>query len=195
MLKMTLPGMPDFYRGTELWDFNLVDPDNRRPVDYDARRHRLKKLREAADKDLPSFSQDLAARWPDPDVKLWITSASLHTRRELPEVFANGDYIPLSATGAAADHVLAFARRFDDNVAICVVPRHLYRLSNSNSDTKNASPLSPNWGDTTLVLPEDFPSTWLNRLTGQQHETAKEPLSIADLFKTLPVALLTPSPE
>ena len=123
LFKLTLPGMPDFYRGTELWDFNLVDPDNRRPVDYDARRHRLKNLWSAAEKDLPAFARDLADRWPDPDVKLWATTSGLHCRQELHDVFAFGEYIPLAASGPGAEHVLAFARhRVEVRRLCCTAP-------------------------------------------------------------------------
>jgi (1->4)-alpha-D-glucan 1-alpha-D-glucosylmutase len=201
LLKMTLPGMPDFYRGTEFWDFNLVDPDNRRPVDYDTRRHRLKKTRESADRDLPNFARELAARWPDPDVKLWITSAGLHARREWADVFSNGNYIPIPAAGAAADHVAAFARSYGGKTALSVLPRHFYQLCNSNSCTTDGGPPRPNWGATQLLLPEDFPQDWLDRFSGQQHNAHHEQLAdnsnsqrvldVADLFAVFPVALLT----
>ena len=202
VLKMTLPGMPDFYRGTELWDFNLVDPDNRRPVDYDARRQRLKHLWNAAEKDLPAFASELAARWPDPDIKLWLTTSGLRLRRDLPDVFTFGEYIPLTATGAAADHVLAFARRWENQIVISVLPRQFYRLRKAQSLAPETAGLPPaDWADTSLALPDDFPSDWLCRLSGQLHTTFNEPstskasrssrLNIAQLFAVFPVALLT----
>jgi len=201
MLKLTLPGMPDFYRGTELWDFNLVDPDNRRPVDYDARRHRLKHLWSNADKDLPTFARELAARWPDPDIKLWITSSGLHLRRDWPDVFAFGEYIPLTATGVAADHVMAFARRWETQTAICVVPRHFYGLNaqHPRANSETGPPLA-DWADTQLMLPADFSHEWACRLSGVSHSASKVQnaaagqslvLKIADLLAVLPVALLT----
>ncbi|MFO0789819.1 MAG: malto-oligosyltrehalose synthase [Pirellulales bacterium] len=201
LLKMSLPGVPDFYRGTELWDFNLVDPDNRRPVDYDTRRHRLKSLWSEAEKDLSAFAQALAARWPDPDIKLWITSSGLQLRRELNEVFSLGGYIPLTATGPAADHVLAFARQTADLVAICVVPRLVAQFAHINSIGRHSQEFAADWEGTRLLLPEGFPSEWSSWFTGESFTGANSAnsgqegggtaLQVADLFAIFPVALLT----
>ncbi len=120
VLKTTLPGVPDFYRGTELWDFNLVDPDNRRPVDYDCRRARLDKLRNAAHASVQEAARDLSERWPDPDMKLWVTSNCLAARCECADLFAFGEYIPLTVEGESADHVISFARRLARDFAIVV---------------------------------------------------------------------------
>lgn len=196
LLKLTLPGVPDFYRGTELWDFNLVDPDNRRPVDYDARRQRLEKLWNAANDHPQDFAQDLRSRWPDPDIKLWVTSSCLQLRRKLPDVFTFGEYIPLTATGAAADHVIAYARRFDRQVVVTVVPRHFYRLCADQAPQKNQTgPPHADWAGAKLILPDDFPHHWCCTLSGRSHSTpagAGSPfLDVADLFEVFPVALLT----
>jgi (1->4)-alpha-D-glucan 1-alpha-D-glucosylmutase len=202
LLKMTLPGMPDFYRGTELWDFNLVDPDNRRPVDYDARGHRLKNLWSAAEKDVPAFARELANRWPDPDVKLWVTTSGLHCRRELAEVFALGEYIPLTASGPGADHVLAFARRYQSQTVICIVPRHFYRFQASHPCDKTESAVpAADWSGTNLILPADFPADWMCRISGDHYTASSEvgsnstsnstALDVARLFAVLPLALLT----
>jgi (1->4)-alpha-D-glucan 1-alpha-D-glucosylmutase len=201
LLKVTLPGMPDFYRGTELWDFNLVDPDNRRPVDYESRKHRLKSLWSAAENDMPASARELAARWPDPDVKLWVTTSSLRCRRELCDVFALGEYIPLSVSGSGADHVLAFARRHESQIAICVVPRHFYRYQAAHPCVKTDSPVpAANWAGTKLILPADFPADWMCRISGNRYTSTNNPkagtegereLAIAELFSVLPVALVT----
>jgi (1->4)-alpha-D-glucan 1-alpha-D-glucosylmutase len=201
VLKMTLPGMPDFYRGTELWDFNLVDPDNRRPVDYDSRRRRLKNLLSAAEKDLPNFAAELAARWPDPDIKIWITSAGLRLRRQLPDVFSFGEYIPLTVAGPAADHVLAFARRWEHEIAVIVVPRSLYRLDAiKGNNQKTGGVPTVAWGDSAVLLPLDFPRHWAGCLSGERLSAFNREinssiqslaLNVADLFAVFPVALLT----
>lgn len=205
LLKMSLPGVPDFYRGTEFWDFNLVDPDNRRPVDYDARRHRLKSLCAAAEKDQPAFARDAAGRWPDSDIKMWITSSGLQLRREFHDVFTFGEYIPLIATGPQANHVLAFARQVDDNIAICVVPRHVAKFASLQSRGSEFKPFATSfaaeWADTHLSLPEDFPTDWTSRFTGELYtasdsdksdqEASGAALQLADLFGIFPVALLT----
>ncbi|KIZ33829.1 malto-oligosyltrehalose synthase, partial [Rhodopseudomonas palustris] len=113
-LKATLPGVPDFYQGTEFWDFSLVDPDNRRPVDFTARAEVLERL------DDPDWSQ-LATDWTDGHVKLAWTRQLLKLRSEMREVFTDGDYRPLEVTGPHRDHIIAFARRHDRDAAIVVV--------------------------------------------------------------------------
>lgn len=115
-LKATLPGVPDFYQGTEFWDLSLVDPDNRRPVDFAARHAALNSL------DNPDWT-DLIKRWPDGQLKLAWTRRLLKLRGELGDVFAQGDYQPLAVRGAHADHVVAFARRYGRAAAIVVVGR------------------------------------------------------------------------
>jgi (1->4)-alpha-D-glucan 1-alpha-D-glucosylmutase len=115
-LKATLPGVPDFYQGTEFWDLSLVDPDNRRPVDFSARHAALAML------DNPDRNH-LIKSWPDGQLKLAWTRHLLKLRNELPDVFARGDYQPLQVRGAHADHVVAFARRHGRAAAIVVVGR------------------------------------------------------------------------
>ncbi|MCK1284529.1 malto-oligosyltrehalose synthase [Bradyrhizobium sp. 44] len=116
-LKATLPGVPDFYQGTEFWDLSLVDPDNRRPVDFSARHAALGTL------DNPNWNH-LIKSWPDGQLKLAWTRHLLKLRSELPDVFARGDYQPLQVRGAHADHVVAFARRHGRAAAIVAVGRH-----------------------------------------------------------------------
>ncbi|WP_035672293.1 malto-oligosyltrehalose synthase, partial [Bradyrhizobium liaoningense] len=116
-LKATLPGVPDFYQGTEFWDLSLVDPDNRRPVDFAARHAALSSL------EAPDWSS-LIKSWPDGRLKLAWTRHLLKLRNGLADVFAQGDYQPLEVRGAHADHVIAFARRHGRAAAIVVVGRH-----------------------------------------------------------------------
>lgn len=116
-LKATLPGVPDFYQGTEFWDLSLVDPDNRRRVDFGARHAALSAL------DDPDWMR-LIKTWPDGRIKLAWTRRLLRLRHELPDVFAQGDYQPLAVRGTHADHVIAFARRHGRSAAIVVVGRH-----------------------------------------------------------------------
>jgi (1->4)-alpha-D-glucan 1-alpha-D-glucosylmutase len=190
VLKSTVPGLPDFYRGTELWDFNLVDPDNRRPIDFDERPARLDNLLHD-ENDLEQTARQLRERWPDPDVKLWITSRCLALRRDWPDVFSCGEYLPLSASGPAADHVLAFARQVDGRVALTVVPRHVQRLRDRRPTGHS---LSADWGGTQLVLPEVEERTWRCQFTGRLFDTQGAgqdvALDVAPLFEVLPVALL-----
>ena len=114
LLKLASPGVPDTYQGTEMWDFSLVDPDNRRPVDYDRRRRMLEDLRSAAESaggDLRDLARDLVATREDGRIKLYVTHRSLACRRDHPGLFTAGEYIPLAAEGSKAAHLFAFARR------------------------------------------------------------------------------------
>ncbi len=126
-LKATLPGVPDFYQGTEFWDLSLVDPDNRRPVDFGARHAALNAL------DEPDWNA-LMARWPDGLIKLAWTRRLLKLRNALADVFTQGDYQPLAVQGTHADHVVAFARRHGRSAAIVVVGRHFAPLTQAGRD-------------------------------------------------------------
>jgi (1->4)-alpha-D-glucan 1-alpha-D-glucosylmutase len=121
-LKTTMPGVPDFYQGTEFWDLSLVDPDNRRPVDFAERASVL------ASVDRPDWP-DLVQHWPDGRLKLAWTRHLLKRRTELAEVFAHGDYAPLEAGGPHRDHVIAFARRRGRDAAIIVVAKSFAPMS------------------------------------------------------------------
>jgi len=124
-LKLTVPGIPDIYQGCELWDFSLVDPDNRRPVDYDLRARMLTHMHARVERgDSADLADELLATWPDGRIKAYVTWRLLHMRRERANTFLGGSYLPLETTGTLADHFIAFAR--DDVVTI--VPRLVRRL-------------------------------------------------------------------
>src|SRR5207245_1930896 len=153
LLKMTCPGVPDFYQGTELWDFSLVDPDNRRPVDYAARRATLAELLERITEqgdDLRPLTQALLDTLADGRVKLYVILQTLRYRRQHREPFTEGSYEPLTASGAPHSHVCAFVRRAADQVVVVAVPRLVYRLTNG----QQRLPLGPEaWAETWLALP------------------------------------------
>ncbi len=121
-IKATMPGIPDFYQGTELWDDSLVDPDNRRPVDFIARQNALNDL------GTPEWRK-LVSSWSDGRIKLAWTKRLLNLRQSLPDVFLQGDYVPLATGGAQSNHVLAFARIYKKDVAIVAVLRHFASLT------------------------------------------------------------------
>jgi (1->4)-alpha-D-glucan 1-alpha-D-glucosylmutase len=121
-LKATMPGVPDFYQGTEFWDLSLVDPDNRRPVDFDERAKVLASLQ------TPDWHR-LAESWPDGHVKLAWTRNLLKLRTELADVFTNGDYEPLQVSGPHRDHIIAFARRRGGDAAIVAVAKSFSEFS------------------------------------------------------------------
>jgi (1->4)-alpha-D-glucan 1-alpha-D-glucosylmutase len=110
VLKCCVPGVPDFYQGTELWDFSLVDPDNRRPVDFEYRRRLLADLQKQFEADSRSLVYSLSESWPDPRIKMFLTWRLLQLRRRYSELFSDGEYVPLEVQGEGQDDVIAFAR-------------------------------------------------------------------------------------
>jgi (1->4)-alpha-D-glucan 1-alpha-D-glucosylmutase len=196
LLKITLPGVPDFYQGTELWDFNLVDPDNRRPVDFECRRGSLQQLSRNAERDPHGFAQALAQRWPSADIKLWVTSRALGFRHDHPELFTFGEYIPLPATGPAAEHVVAFVRRYEDEWAIVAVPRQFCHLQRKDAPQTDAGIPQADWVGTQLVLPDDAPSNWRCEISNQTVEAietdADTVLNLEHVFQAFPFSLLAP---
>ena len=187
--------MPDTYQGTELWDFSLVDPDNRRPVDYDRRRRMLEDLRSAAESaggDLRDLARDLVATKEDGRIKLYVTHRSLACRRDHPGLFTAGEYIPLAAEGSKAAHLFAFARRDGDAAAIAAVPRLVARLAPEPGRPPMGAEI---WQDTRLPLPGLDPALrWRIAFTGEvltpEVRDGQPSLAAADLFAHFPVALL-----
>jgi (1->4)-alpha-D-glucan 1-alpha-D-glucosylmutase len=193
LLKATGPGVPDFYQGQELWDFSLVDPDNRRPVDYASRQRALAALLDAETGAWPDLVRELVRSWRDGRIKMWVTCRALRCRHESEALFRDGDYLPLDAEGAARGRVVASARRRESEAAIVAVPR----LSLQHAPRGEFPIGEAAWGDTSLVLPEGFPVRWRSLLTGEEIEAAAggitgRSLSLAGLFSILPVALLQP---
>jgi (1->4)-alpha-D-glucan 1-alpha-D-glucosylmutase len=195
LLKITSPGVPDFYQGTELWDFSLVDPDNRRPVDFRARVTMLDELQQRESKDLTSLVRELVARRTDGRIKLYITYKALNFRRGHRDLFEQGAYQPLTVSGAKEDHVLAFARHLGNCWALVAVPRLVVNLSPSAKP-----PLGKRiWKETVLHLPEGAPNGWQNVFTGEaltvpDNNTTERGLLAHEVFRRLPVALLVSSP-
>lgn len=173
LLKCTSPGVPDLYQGGELWDHSLVDPDNRRPVDYQARRDMLAELQQRSTDEAAQYA---LMNFESGAPKLWVLTQALRLRLERPTSFdADGSYTPLAAEGPKADNVVAY-QRADDVIAI--VPRLPHRLAE-------------NWSGTTLKLP---PGRWTDRMTGQTFEGGTA-FRLAALLDHFPVALLVSDSE
>ncbi|CAN5572594.1 malto-oligosyltrehalose synthase [soil metagenome] len=168
LVQLTMPGVPDLYQGSELWDLSLVDPDNRRPVDFDERRRLLTAITGLG----PAGLDKIVARAEEGLPKLWLVARALDARRRHPRSFAPGSsYEPLLAVGSCADHVVAFRR----DELITVVPRLPVTLARAGG-----------WGDTALALPE---GPWSNLLTGE--DVGDGPvMRLRELFERFPVALL-----
>ncbi len=180
LLKITSPGVPDFYRGTELWDFSLVDPDNRRPVDFNRRKLLLEGFLEKE----PSAG-DMLASWQDGRIKLYLTWRALNTRRDYLEVFQKGDYIPLKISGEKEENVVAFARRYGNKWVLVAAPRFFTRLCGMGVPPVGR----PVWGDSYLAFPVNAPGDWRNVFTGEIIESTGS-LLLAGVFGVFPVAML-----
>ncbi|MGI4858688.1 MAG: malto-oligosyltrehalose synthase [Janthinobacterium lividum] len=207
LLRLTSPGVPDLYQGTELWDMTLVDPDNRRPVDYPLRARLLESART-----LPAAQ--MLAHWQDGQIKQTVIHRALLLRQHAPALFLEGEYIALDVTGSQAASVLAFARRHGPDWAITVVTRlaaHLLGADNAIDSLESGTDVSPvlpcvdtaAWGDTRIVLPaalgaqglfdhlgqvQHHPQTGTAAAAGSQGQAT---LEIAKVLAALPVALLS----
>ena len=191
LLKMTLPGVPDFYQGTELWDLNLVDPDNRRPVDFAKRRILLEDLKRGEETDLGGLLCDLLSHWQDGRVKLYLIYKTLNFRGEHRDLFQTGDYLPLYAAGKFREYICAFARRLNDHWIVVAAPRFLARILPPGRPPLGA----PIWEDAVLRLPHGTPDYWHNILTGEilsvcETKRRQKGLPLHQVFKTYPVALI-----
>ena len=190
ILKLTVPGVPDIYQGNELWDFSLVDPDNRRPVDYSHRAAVLAALGKEAN------PRELLGSWPDGRIKLFVTRALLHARRATPELFGAGDYRPVRVSGEFSDRVLAFVREQGDSALLVVVPRLTGKLG---GDT--APPVGAAWADTALILDDASRPTGAGAMRclfngrslplAPPDEEGISRVSLADLFSELPFTVLS----
>ncbi len=209
LIQFTAPGTPDLYQGDELWNFALVDPDNRRPVDYDLRQKLLDEVITAIEGPPASrqdFIRDLVRSSEDGRIKLYVIHRALAARREHPELFTAGHYLPLTAGGAAKDHILAFARMESSlassaaaassattgragYAAIIVAPRLTTTLFSAPS---NAPVGDTVWSDTGIQLPDQLKDrTWKCAFTGEQvHSPADGSLPVSKVLPSFPAALL-----
>jgi (1->4)-alpha-D-glucan 1-alpha-D-glucosylmutase len=191
LIKITFPGVPDVYQGSDLWDFRLVDPDNRGPVDFTHRIDLLESLRDSRTHDAGLIA-DLLDRWCDGRIKLYVLSRALCFRKSHAELFSNGAYLGLKVTGALADHVCAFARRHQDSWAMTIVPRLASRLI-----PLGTFPLGEAWRDTAIQLPRNAPVQWRNTLDGNAIlRYGGRPggnLLVREILDHFPLALLGPA--
>lgn len=192
LLKITAPGLPDFYQGTELWDFSLVDPDNRRPVNFEQRASILSSLLHEEKKgDLAELARNLLASWYDGRVKMYLTYKALNFRRRWQGLFCDGEYIPLESRGRDR-HVCAFARRLEDIWVLVAVPRLTVGVT-GEPGMELEPPLGEKyWAQTKLKLPAESPSQWQNIFTGEEISASEDKdLSLAEVWRNFPVALCT----
>lgn len=197
VLKLTLPGVPDIYQGSELWNYAMVDPDNRRAVDFGRRIRML----EALDRDVPAGAEadrtklsELLQNWQDARVKLLIVSRLLNLRRSLPELFERGAYVPLQPSGEKAQHICAFARRLGEKSVVAVAPRQFTGIAPPQEPPGRAD-----WADTAIALADGIDSAeWTDVITGARHNAHRNGegpaiVQAGELFEALPVSVLTPA--
>jgi len=194
LLKIASPGVPDFFQGTEIWDFSLVDPDNRRPVDYSLRKKildDLKKQMAEAKSDLPRFHRELLRHWRDGCIKLYVIHRALNFRKEHPSLFLNGSYIPLAGDGDLKENICAFARLGQGKVVLTIVPRFLTRPTKTHE-----IPLGTEvWRDSSVVIPSEIvEQRFRNIFTGEKVDASerggKNRLILGQIFANFPVAML-----
>jgi (1->4)-alpha-D-glucan 1-alpha-D-glucosylmutase len=196
VIKLTSPGVPDIFQGNELWDFSLVDPDNRRPVDFRRRCSLLDEL--SALSDQPSDVRVAAVRTylerlDDGRAKLMVIHAALQLRRAHPDLFQRGDYVPLWADAPHDQRIVAFARRFEGGGVIAVAPRLLAGLL----ETPGMLPLgAPTWGEAGLALPWLSPQATLqDLLTGRsvslESDDYSARLALKETLRDFPVGLIS----
>ena len=176
-LKLTLPGVPDIYQGNEIWDYSLVDPDNRRPVDYQRRREMLAALPAAA-------PDELMRNWPDGRIKMLLTKRVLQFRRQHADLFEHGEYSPLAANGTFAECCVSFARQLGDKWIVVIAPRLSSRVG--------FPPVGERWKDTTIELPETLSLQDAHDLfTCRPVPLQDRRLKLSDTLSILPFAMIT----
>jgi (1->4)-alpha-D-glucan 1-alpha-D-glucosylmutase len=187
-IKIGAPGVPDFYQGTELWDFSLVDPDNRRPVDYTKHRQVLDSL-EPPDHGRSALASELLENPADDRLKLFATTTMLRARRAAHEVFRCGRYEPLAVEGSAREHVFAFARVLGQRQTLVCVPRLVATLMPEPN-----VPLGDIWGNTRISVPDAASPCYRQAFTGAYvtpiEENGRRWIRAADAFAEFPIAFL-----
>lgn len=174
VLKATVPGVPDFYQGTETWDFSLVDPDNRRSVDYGARAGLLDSVAHAS-------TGELFSTWKDGRIKAFLTGKLLNFRRDNAPLFLNGDFQALKATGAYAENAVVFARQFENKTLLVIAPRLTQHIG--------FPPIGKTWRDTAIEFPDSQThGLWTELFSGETLEVGSA-VTMADALKILPVAV------
>jgi (1->4)-alpha-D-glucan 1-alpha-D-glucosylmutase len=199
ILKIASPGVADFYQGAELWDVSLVDPDNRRPVDFAVRASQLEQMLPLLCDSSPRFDMTAAVtemleHWTDGRIKQFLTATGLRFRRQHSELFLRGDYVPVTVAGKHADHVVSFARTLGQDVVLAVAPRLVATLVGPEGRWPFGQSV---WGDTELELSgASQPGSYRNLFTGAELTFPPENrgrVDVADVLDVCPVALLASS--
>ena len=193
ILKLSVPGVPDIYQGNEIWDFSLVDPDNRRPVDYAVRRALLESLvSKHQEGDIESNLNELLSSMPDGCIKLYVTWRLLNLRRQYEALFRDGEYIALQVEGHHAEHICAFARRNTNHAIIVVVQRLVSALGASQGDLPIGGRWSTTWIKTPMLVSHSSGEDVFSgrHLTAGQKTSGVTRLSAQDVFAVAPFSVI-----
>ena len=190
LLKLCAPGVPDTYQGNEVWEFSLVDPDNRRVVDYQSRKHMLCAIRRSAKSDLRKLTRELTDHMHDGRIKMYVLWQALNARNRFANSFQEGGYLPLEVFGEHAHNLVAFGRVHANSTIVVAVPRLCARLLQNRLELPLGDPV---WRNTAVAVP--LQGTWHNLLTGESistHNTdGAATIQASELFRQFPVALLS----
>ena len=178
ILRNTVPGVPDNFQGTEVWNFNFVDPDNRRPVDYGKLSYDLEEMIVFAGNDQSGLVKDLWSSLEDGRIKQWVNHVTLKLRSEYDALFSKGEYVPLAVQGLLSDHIIAFERCYEDQSLVVVLPLNLAGL-----------PWLVDWKDTAVVINREA-HQYKDIITGTIHRQS-EKMFISDLFQLQQFSVLT----
>jgi len=185
IIKMTSPGFPDFYQGSEFWDLNLVDPDNRRPVDFGLRTWLFREIKAKEEENRLELVQELFTTREDGRIKLYLIYKTLSALKKYKTLYEKGSYIPVVTSGKYKNNIVAFAREHRPYYSITVAPRLLTGVVDYGT-----KPLGRDvWEDTQIILPKDAPSLWKEVIAGTEHK-GKKKLFVGDILKHFPSALL-----
>ncbi|MEX2594638.1 MAG: malto-oligosyltrehalose synthase [Anditalea sp.] len=184
LIKVTAPGIPDIYQGSELWDLSYVDPDNRRPVDYDLRKKYLEEFEAFTEGMDAKQLENLMKNYPDGKIKMFTLYRALRERRLNKSIFEQGDYISLTVSGDFSQKVISYARYHQGEWYLIVVPLLVAKLSSTES-----FPLGKAWEGGYLDLPKEAPGEWINVYTDQIISSTGK-LALSTLFESFPVVLL-----
>jgi (1->4)-alpha-D-glucan 1-alpha-D-glucosylmutase len=193
LLKITAPGVPDFYQGSELWDLRLVDPDNRGTVDFGHRIELLAGLKLNGSREKTEFAGKLLKNWADGQIKLYLISRALRCRQEFGKMFTDGDFLPARISGDRSENLTAFFRVFENKQALILAPKWLAASGMEQNSNKHAE----FWAKTSIALPDNMSARWQNMLTGESitlQNNKDVGLSVGEALKNFPVALLLSNP-
>jgi (1->4)-alpha-D-glucan 1-alpha-D-glucosylmutase len=191
LLKATCPGVPDCYQGTELWDLRLVDPDNRGTIDFERRRELAANLREAYESQNGLNTEKMLETWQDGMVKMHVLNRALNARKEAPDLFLDGEYLPMEVQGQHKDRVVAFARKYGNDWLVSISVRC---IASVQAPVIGVEKRRDFWNQTELILPNGSPARWINTLADSAAGIASAAgrLNLGEAFESFPLALLRP---